>query len=230
MGDELTLLLEVFYKIEKAGGQVTLSATTVGGKTKLRLEIGTTPASPFESSSTSPRRRHRCRSLRARARRIQRAAEHQAAPAEAATSAPLEDSPLRPPLKLLPSVPADSGGRKVITMEKLDVPTFSSVNMDGSSSPPPRPPRPPTPPSLLRPPLCYNFNCRAHCGGCGRRYFLCVDHNGCYCELDEYDVEPHCLVCNCERNVRHSPGFDTHHQIYPYEHQASLCDSIFSSI
>ena len=143
---------------------------------------------------------------------------------------PLEDSPLRPPLKLLPSVPADSGGRKVITMEKLDVPTFSSVNMDGSSSPPPRPPRPPTPPSLLRPPLCYNFNCRAHCGGCGRRYFLCVDHNGCYCELDEYDVEPHCLVCNCERNVRYSPGFDTHHQIYPYEHQASLCDSIFSSI
>ena len=101
-------MLEVFYKIEKAGGQVTLSATTVGGKTKLRLEIGTTPASPFESSSTSPRRRH---GPRARARRNQRAAAHQAALAEAATSAPLEDPPPRPPLQLLPSPPAASGRR-----------------------------------------------------------------------------------------------------------------------
>ena len=30
MGDELTLLLEVFSKIEKAGGQATLSVATVG--------------------------------------------------------------------------------------------------------------------------------------------------------------------------------------------------------
>ena len=41
MGDELTLLLEVFHKIEKAGGQATLSIATVGGKTKMKLEIGT---------------------------------------------------------------------------------------------------------------------------------------------------------------------------------------------
>ena len=38
MGDELTLLLEVFNKIEKAGGQATLSVATVGGKTKVKQD------------------------------------------------------------------------------------------------------------------------------------------------------------------------------------------------
>ena len=63
MGDELTLLLEVFHKIEKAGGQATLSIATGGGKTKMKLEIGTTLAPPTESSSTSSlaRRRNRRR-------------------------------------------------------------------------------------------------------------------------------------------------------------------------
>ena len=133
MGDELTLLLEVFHKIEKAGGQASLSVTTVGGNTKMKLEIATTPVPPTESSSTSSPtgRRHRRRGPRARARRNQRAAAHQAALAEAATSAPLEDPPPCPPLQLLPSPPADSGRRKVITVEKLDVPTFSSINVHG---------------------------------------------------------------------------------------------------
>ena len=57
MGDELTLLLEVFHKIEKAGGQASLSVATVGGKTKMKLEIATTPVPPTESSSTSSRAR-----------------------------------------------------------------------------------------------------------------------------------------------------------------------------
>ena len=108
MGDELTLLLEVFHKIEKAGGQASLSVTTVGGNTKMKLEIATTPVPPTESSSTSSPtgRRHRRRGPRARARRNQRAAAHQAALAEAATSASLEDPPSRPPLQLLPSHPS----------------------------------------------------------------------------------------------------------------------------
>ena len=69
MGDELTLLLEVFHKVEKAGGQATLSLATVGGKTKMKLEIGTTPEPPNESSSTSSPtgRRHRQRGPWARA-------------------------------------------------------------------------------------------------------------------------------------------------------------------
>ena len=50
MGDELTLLLEVFHKIEKAGGQATLSVATVGGKTKVKLEIATNPAPPTGST------------------------------------------------------------------------------------------------------------------------------------------------------------------------------------
>ena len=41
MGDELTLLMEVFHKIEKAGGQATLSVSTVGGKTKVKLVTAT---------------------------------------------------------------------------------------------------------------------------------------------------------------------------------------------
>ena len=53
MGDELTLLLEVFHKIEKAGGQATLSVATAGGKTKIKLEIGTTAAPPMVSSPPS---------------------------------------------------------------------------------------------------------------------------------------------------------------------------------
>ena len=111
MGDELTLSLEVFHKIKKATGQATLSIATAGGKTKMKLEIWTTPAPPTESSSTSSPSGHRHRRCgqRARARRNQRAAAHQAALAEAAASAPLEDPPPRPPLQLLPSPPAASG-------------------------------------------------------------------------------------------------------------------------
>ena len=94
MGGELTLLLEVFHKIEKAGGQATLSVATTGGKTKIKLEIGTTAVPPMVSSSpSSPTgRRHRRRGPRARARRNQRAAAHQAALAEAAATSPPERS------------------------------------------------------------------------------------------------------------------------------------------
>ena len=173
-----------------------MSLATVGGKTKMKLEIGTTPEPPNESSSTSSPtgRRHRRRGPRARALRNQRAAAHQAALAEAATSAPLEDPPARPPLQLLPSPPADSGRRKVISVEKLDVPTFSSINMDGSSSPPPSSPTPspspttPTPtPSSCRPPLCHLNYDHTHCEHCGRCVYLCGEHHGCYCGKPWFD-------------------------------------------
>ena len=80
MGDELTILLEAFHKIEKAGGQATLSLSTSSGKTKVKLEIPTTAAPPFASPSTSstPGRRHRRRGARARACRNLQAAAHQA--------------------------------------------------------------------------------------------------------------------------------------------------------
>ena len=140
MGDELTLLLEVFHKIEKAGGQATLSVATVGGKTKVKLEIATNPAPPTGSTPTSSLtgRRHRRRSARARARRNQRAAAHQAALAEAATRASLDRPPPRP-LRLLPSPSPESGRRQVTAVARPDAPTFSTLNVDGPSSPPPPP-------------------------------------------------------------------------------------------
>ena len=151
MGDELTLLLEVFHKIEKAGGQATLSASTAGGKSKFKLEVATSAAPPSVSPSTSSTsgRRHRRRGARARARRNQRAAAHQASLAEAATttSVPLEDPPH--PLHILPSPPPASGRRRVMSVGRPDMPSFSSLNLDGSTSPTP------APPPTLRP-ICYD--------------------------------------------------------------------------
>ena len=46
MGDELSILLEIVHKIKRAGGKATLSVATVGEKTKMKLEIATTPPSP----------------------------------------------------------------------------------------------------------------------------------------------------------------------------------------
>ncbi len=136
MGDELTILLEAFHKIEKAGGQATLSVSTSCGKTKVKLVTSTTAAPPSVSPSTSstPGRRHRRRSARARARRNLRAAAHQASLAEAATSVPLD--PPRP-LHLHPSPPPASGRRQVTTVARPDVATFPTLNVDGPSSPPP---------------------------------------------------------------------------------------------
>ena len=143
MGDELPLLLEIFNKIEKAGGQATLSVATDGGKTKVKLEITTTPAPPTGSTPTSSGRRQRRRGPRARARRNQRAAAHQAALAEAAaTSAPLRS----PTPRLLPSPPPESGRRLVTAVARPVMPTFSTLNVDGHSSPPPPPTPPPTSP------------------------------------------------------------------------------------
>ena len=140
MGDELTSLLEIFHKIEKAGGQANLSVSTVGGKTKLKLEIATTPVPPTMSPSTSsaPVRRHRRRGARARARRNQRAAVHQASLAEAATSVPLIP-PCRP-LHLLPSPPPASGRRRVMSVGRPEMPTFSFLNLDGDPQIPPSSP------------------------------------------------------------------------------------------
>ena len=80
---------------------------------------------------------------------------NQVALAEAASSASLEEPPSRPPLQQLPSPPAASGRRKVITVhsavEKLDVPTRPFINLDGSSSPPPSSPTSPPSPSTPSP-------------------------------------------------------------------------------
>ena len=176
MGDELTLLLEVFHKIEKAGGQATLSASTAFGKSKFKLEVATSAAPPSVSPSTSSTsgRRHRRRGARARARRNQRAAAHQASLAEAATttSVPLEDPPH--PLRILPSPPPASGRRRVMSVGRPDMTSFSSLNLDGPTSPAP------APPPLLRP-ICAvtAVRCRIpeeHCDDCKKCFELCPEH------------------------------------------------------
>ena len=195
MGDELNILLEAFHKIEKAGRQATLSVSTFGGRTKINLVTATTPAPPTESPSTSstPVRRHRRRGARARARRNQRAAAHQASLAEAATttSVPLEDRPLH----LLPSPPPASGRRRVMSVGRPDMPSFSSLNLDGSTSPTPAPPPP------LQP-ICYD-HCeipREHCEDCKKCVVLCSEHFGCACFEKHYEIE--CAICYCTREVR----------------------------
>ena len=128
MGDELTILLEAFHKIEKAGGQATLSLSTSSGKTKVKLEIPTTAAPPSVSPSTPSThgRRRRRRGARARARRNLRAAAHQASLGEAATSVP-PDPPR--PLMLHPSPPPASGRRKVTTVARQGVPSVSYTHL-----------------------------------------------------------------------------------------------------
>ena len=203
MGDELTILLEAFHKIEKAGGQATLSISTVGGKTKVNLVTATTPAPPTVSPSTpsTPARRHRRRGARARARRNQRAAAHQASLAEAATttSVPLEDPPH--PLHILPSPPPASGRRRVMSVGRPDMPSFSSLNLDGSSSPTPAPPPP------LRP-TCYD-HCQIpeeHCDDCKKCFELCPEHFGCDCgyhdPMDPMAYASDCAICHCAREVK----------------------------
>ena len=137
----------------------TFSITTCMGVTKTKLEIvSPTPGSSNATSSSSPsapgnqaagRRRRRHRGARASARRNQRAAAHQASLAEAATSVPLD--PPRP-LRLHPSPPPASGRRRVTTMARQNVATFSSLNVDGTAPPTPPPPPSPAPTSPPVPP------------------------------------------------------------------------------
>ena len=193
MGDELTILLEAFHKIEKAGGQATLSISTVGGKTKVNLVTATNPAPPTVSPSTpsTPARRHRRRGARARARRNQRAAAHQASLAEAATttSVPLEDPPH--PLHILPSPPPASGRRRVMSVGRPDMPSFSSLNLDGN---------PPVPPSSLptNPWIPCFDDCdikEDHCEVCYRCCFICIEHGGCICYSVINQPNPDCSQC-----------------------------------
>ena len=157
-------LLEIFHRVEAEGGQATLSVTTHGSKTKLKLEIVSPPSetAPPSSPPAPGRRRRRRRGAAARALAKQRAAAHQATLAEAATSDPLvPSSPSsphlphttapRPPLHHLLSPSPLSGRRRVMSLGRpAEMTSIASLNLDGhcSQSSPPLPPPPPTPPPL----------------------------------------------------------------------------------
>ena len=118
----------------------------------------------------------------------------------ALSSLPPSPGKRRPPC-LHPSPPPASGRRIVTTLARVDVPTFSTLNVDGASSPTPPPLRPP----LLRPPFCFS-NCPEdhHCP-CRRCAFLCVEHDGDPCDPDnkEKDCRDICAVCELQEGVRY---------------------------
>ena len=181
-----------------------MSVSTVGGKTKIKLVTAATPDPPSESTSTSstPERRHRRRGARARARRNQRAAAHQASLAEAATSVPLEDPPPRRPFQLLPSPPSASGRRRVMSLGRPKMPTFSSLNLDGDPPiPPPSPLISPCLPYLAYLTLPCLDECTIpddHCEDCYRCAHLCIEHEGCSCHKNLYKYCTQCTLTHSQ--------------------------------
>ena len=153
MGDELANLLKIFKRVEKDGGQATLSVSTNAGKTTIKLELTSSlskpaPSLPSSSASGGRRRRHRGPAKKEKAK--VRAALHQATLASSTTSvaaAPSNPPPPARPLRIHPSPPPASGRRRVTTMARQNVATFSSLNVDGTAPPTPPPPPSPTPPS-----------------------------------------------------------------------------------
>ena len=205
MGDELANMLEIFKKIEKDGGQATLSISTHAGKTKVKLELvsslSTTepnPSLPSSPASGGRRRRHRGPAKKAKAKA--RAALHQATLASAAdpvarggeapsSPAALPSSAPGAPtrnLRLLPSPP--DGRRRVMSVGRREMPPISFLNLDGTH--PPSPPINPWIPCL--------DNCHIpdeHCQDCFRCIALCVKHHGCTCDEDQQDSYVWCKQC-----------------------------------
>ena len=189
MGPEFHKIFKLFEELEEAGQTATLTFTSKGGKSTFKLQLESSPSSPSPtptaasapaSTSSSPpapgnqaagRRRRRNRGAAARARRNQRAAASQATLAEVDPPPRLPPTPPPRPLRHLLS-PSPTSGRP-------EMPTFFTLNLDGSSPPLPAPP----PSSTFSPPLCYD-ECTEdqHCNLCRKCYVLCHEHSGCDCD------------------------------------------------
>ena len=165
-------LMNILHQVKLAGGSVSLTFTTMGGKFKAKLEVelgapsstssGLSP--PLPATATAPgggrRRRRRHRGPAAMVKSQARAAAHQASLASAEVNAPPASSPPRPPRPLhhLLSPSPSTGRRRVMSLGRPEMPTFSSLNLDGESSPSPSPPpttplqAPPSPPPVPPPP------------------------------------------------------------------------------
>ena len=210
MRDELETLLGMLNQVEETGGIASLTISTKGGKTSVKFAIEldagpstptpvlTSPSSPPAPGNQAGRRRHRNRGAAARARRNQRAAASQAA---LSALAEVDPPPPRPLCHLLSPSPT-SRRRRVMSVGRPEMPTFSSLNLDGSSSPSPDPP-PCSPPS---PWICYDdCNQDEHCSDCGKCNVLCQEHSGCDCDCENVndlgvplEITFHCAVCFCD--------------------------------
>ena len=134
MRAEVQKIFILYEELVEAGNNATLMFSSKGGKSTIKLQLDSPSPSPLTATTTTfppaPGHRRRVRGAAARARRRQRAADHQAALAQAATSALLVP-PCRP-LHILPSPPTASGRRRVMSVGRPDMPTFSSLNLDGN--------------------------------------------------------------------------------------------------
>ena len=207
MKAELVKLLALYSEVEENGGCATLTLSTREGKSIFKFTLESPPPPPATTStSSSPAsgRRRRNRGAAARARRKQRAAAHQdslAAAAIAPSQPPSSPTPGPPsrPLKHLLSPTHTSGRRRVMSVGRPEMPSFSSLNLDGSSSPPP------APPPFCSPLICYD-DCeipRQHCDDCGKCIVLCPEHFGCGCDGLDFDpTEIECAICYCTREVK----------------------------
>ena len=151
MKAEFHKIFKLFEELEEAGESATLTITSKGGISSIKLLLESSPSSPSTGTTTLPpatgRRRRHCGAA-ARARRRQRAADHQAsklvAPLSAFPPAPGEASVPScsqhdRPLLILPSPSPTSGRRRVMSLGRPPPPSFGSLNLDGRplSSPPP---------------------------------------------------------------------------------------------
>ena len=124
---EVQKILKLFVELEEACETASLTFSTSGGKSLLKLQL----------QSSHP---HLQGQLLVQHQFL--AAAHHASLAEAATttSASLDTPPPRP-LSLLQSQPPESGRRQVKAVTRLEMPTFFTLNMDGPKSSPTTSPR-----------------------------------------------------------------------------------------
>ena len=141
-------IFKLFEELEEAGECATLTISSKGGTSSIKLLLESPSSLPTTASlpTTLPpvsgkRRRHR--GAAARARRRQRAADHQASLLERRSSVPPPPAPgeasdpVGPPLHIHPSPSPTSGRRSVTSLARPPPPSFGSLNLDG---PPPSPP------------------------------------------------------------------------------------------
>ena len=156
MRAELAKLLALYSDVEESCGCASLSLSTSGGKSIVKFTLETPPPPVTTTSSRSPtspsapgnqaagRRRRRNRGAAWRARRNQRAAASQVTLAE--VNSPPASPPPRPPRPLhhLLSPSPSAGRRRVMSLGRPEMRSFSSLNLDGSSYPSASPAPPPS--------------------------------------------------------------------------------------
>ena len=132
MKAEYLKIFKLFEELEEAGESATLTISSKGGISSIKLPLESSPSSPSTGTTPTtlppvPGKRRRHRGAAARARRRQRAADHQASllaaassaspPASGEASAPAGSPHDRPhqhrPLLFLPTPSPTSGRRRV---------------------------------------------------------------------------------------------------------------------